>query len=96
MLRRDLVADPEIFCLASYATCKQPKYWLQPMIWAIPAATNLLTYKPALSFVFGTKICLSAMVEFYKGGGEDESKMGFELVSVIEWSHDPISVLLFP
>ena len=26
MLRRDLVADPEIFCLASYATCKQPKY----------------------------------------------------------------------
>ena len=31
MLRRDLVADPEIFCLASYATCKQPKYWLQPI-----------------------------------------------------------------
>ena len=24
--RGDLVADPEIFCLASYATCKQPKY----------------------------------------------------------------------
>ena len=36
------------------------------------------------------------MVEFYKGGGEDELKMGFELVLVIKWSHDPISVLLFP
>ena len=60
------------------------------------AAPNLLTYKPALSFVFATKTCLSAMAEFYKGGGENESKMGFELVLVIKWSHDPISALLFP
>ena len=36
------------------------------------------------------------MAEFYKGGGENESKMGFELVLVIKWSHDSISVLLFP
>ena len=52
--------------------------------------------KPALSFVFATKTCLSAMAEFYKGGGENESKMGFELVLVIKWPHDSISVLLFP
>ena len=36
------------------------------------------------------------MAEFYKGGGENESEMGFELVLVIKWSHDSISVLLFP
>ena len=35
------------------------------------------------------------MVEFYKGGGENESKIEFQLI-VIKWSHDPISALLFP
>ena len=37
------------------------------------------------------------MVEFYtEGGGENESKIEFQLIVVIKWSHDPISALLFP
>ena len=32
------------------------------------------------------------MIEFYKGGGEDESKMGFELVLVI---NDPVTQFPF-
>ena len=37
------------------------------------------------------------MVEFYtEGGGENESKIEFQLIVVIKWSNDPISALLFP